>query len=99
MGSRVSTLSTPPVTQLESTEQRYPGGSGLNGKSFMYATLWPTLNRRIGGQARVAAFVHFLASRSCEKDRRLGSSPWGEIQCGHSPTSKLNSSRPSRTRR
>src|SRR5262249_40742352 len=65
----------------------------------MSSTLWPILNTRIGGQAGVAAFGHFLASRSCEKDRRLGSSPWGETQCGHSPTSKLNSSRPLPTRR
>src|SRR5215813_3658822 len=54
----------------------------------MSSTLWPILNTRIGGQAGVAAFVHFLASRSCEKDRRLESSPWGETQCPPKPPSR-----------
>jgi GAF domain-containing protein len=48
---------------------------------------------------RLAAFVRFLASRSYEKDRRSGSSPWGESQCGRSLTGKLNSSPPLPTRR
>ena len=37
---------------------------------------------------RLADLVRFLASRSCEKDRRLASSPWGENQFGPSPTSR-----------
>ena len=47
---------------------------------------------------RLAAFVRFLASRSYEKDRRSGSSPWVESQCGRSLTGKLNSSPPLPTR-
>src|SRR5215471_6467134 len=97
MGTRLNSLNPPPVTQLESTEERYPGVSCLNAKSFMSPTFWPILNTPMG-QARRLALVRFLASRSCEKDRRLGSSPWGETQCGHSPTGKLNSSRPLPTR-
>src|SRR5262249_3083678 len=77
MGSRVSTPSSPHVTQLGSTEQRYPDASCLNAKPFMSPTFSPILNTRIGGQPRVAAFVRFLASRSCEKDCRLGS---GELE-------------------
>ena len=37
---------------------------------------------------RLADFVRFLASRSCAKDRRLASSPWGERQFGLSPTNR-----------
>ena len=48
---------------------------------------------------RLADFALILASRSCEKDRRLASSPWGETRCSHSPTSRSSWSRPSPTKR
>jgi GAF domain-containing protein len=88
-----------PVTQLELTEGRYPGASCLNAKSSMSLMFWSILSTRTGEPRRPAAFGPFLGSRSYEKDCRLGSSPWGELQYGRSPTSKLNWSPPSPTRR
>ena len=75
------------------------GTSCLNTKSFMSSTFWPIPNTRMGQARRLADFVRFLASRSCEKDRRLASSPWGETQCGRSPTSKSSWSQHSPIRR
>src|SRR5947208_7506308 len=58
-------------TRLDATPERYPGACCFNAKSFMSPTFWPTLNTRMQAR-RLAAFARFSASRSCEKDRRLG---------------------------
>ena len=53
-----------------------PDASCLNAKLFISTTFGPILNTRMGQVRRLAAFVHFLVSRSCEKDHQLDLSPW-----------------------
>src|SRR6516225_8295865 len=98
MASRPSLPSLQRVTLPKLTEDRFPDEYCSTVKLFISLMLEPTPNTLTAEVRKLEAIARFLASRSSEKDRRLGSSPWGETQCGHSLTSRSSWSPPSPTR-